>query len=111
MRRWMVGLIVSLASAPALAQESSITAAQAVAAGNQDSVQLMVHSLGEGYGWANAALILRHQPPLFCAPPERVITYDQHVSMLTAFVARRPAHAHRPVGLVLLRALAETFPC
>jgi hypothetical protein len=94
----MVGLIVSLPLAPALTREASITAAQAVAAGDQDSVQLMVHSLSEGYGWAAVALVLRYQPPLFCAPPERVITYDQHVSMLTALVARRPEHGHRSVG-------------
>jgi hypothetical protein len=111
MRRWMVGLIVSLASAPALTQEASVTAAQAVVARDQEDVQLMVHSLGEGYGWANVALILRHQSPLYCAPPERVITHEQHVNILAAFVKERPEHGSRPVGLVLLRALATTFPC
>src|SRR5687768_15387120 len=103
MRCWITGLIFALATAAARAQEPSITAAQALASRDQEDVQLMVHTLGEGYGWANAALIVKRQPPLFCAPPERVITHEQHVNILAAFVRERPEHESRPVGLVLLR--------
>lgn len=64
-----------------------------------------------GLGWANAELITRKQPPLYCLPPDLVLTAFQTVTILENFLKREPYYADVPAGAAVLHAMIATYPC
>ncbi len=65
-----------------------------------------------GYSWANIHLKDTGQKEMFCEPPKFSMTNDQLVSILTDFLGDDEAkYGEFNVGLVLLFALQDVFPC
>ena len=46
-----------------------------------------------------------------CPPSNLAITPDQHISILRQYVRNRPDSLNDFAGHILIRALAEVFPC
>lgn len=75
---------------------------------------LLVHVKGvlAGLEAANMTLVRRGDAPLYCPPPDAVITPDWAVEALTAYLAR---HSKIPdntsIALLATFALAEAFAC
>ncbi|QCI67201.1 Rap1a/Tai family immunity protein [Phreatobacter stygius] len=107
-------VLVCLALAGAIGQaEANQTASQFLTsfrARDARSVSFLV-GLTEGFGWANAQLRASNQRMLFCAPRDVGFTPLQHADILAAYLRRQPRRSDVDVGLVMLAALAEQFPC
>jgi hypothetical protein len=65
----------------------------------------------DGMGWANSVLQSRNDQQLYCLPPSLTLTGDQLVNMVRRKVQQIPKLGEEPVGLVMLFALQEVFPC
>lgn len=74
----------------------------------------MIYLLGlvAAYGSANAALIDRGVPPLYCAPERLSLTVDQVERIVTLFADRSPGIEDADsLPIVTLFALEDVFPC
>ncbi|WP_175683849.1 hypothetical protein [Burkholderia cenocepacia] len=70
-----------------------------------------IGGIGTGIEWANTALSVRGQQPLFCPPQKLATNAANNVSMLESFISAHQSKDDLPVGLILLQAYIETFPC
>jgi hypothetical protein len=70
-----------------------------------------LHDIEDGLGYANAALVDRHEKQLYCRPPNLALADEQLVAILRAEVKKVPPVGKFPVGLVLLYGLERVFPC
>ena len=81
---------------------------------NRNSVQMMSYVMGvfSGLQWANGELSGKKRELLFCEPSRNSIGYEQIMDILSSFInVKYPSLASQPVGLGLLRALQEAYPC
>lgn len=70
-----------------------------------------IGGIGIGIEWANSALSVRGQQPLFCTPPKLATNAANNVSMLETYISAHQPKDDEPIGLILLLAYIETFPC
>ena len=70
-----------------------------------------LQGLRQGLEWANALNNTTHQRPLYCSPPKIALTLDQYVSVTKDYLRKRPELNEQPVGLTMLLAAEEAFPC
>ena len=74
-----------------------------------------IGGVGTGFAWANANLQFRGQKPLYCQPEKISLEWANYLQILDRkmkdddYLKRIPSD--RFLGLVLLRALQEIFPC
>ncbi|MCZ8193798.1 MAG: hypothetical protein ACK5WW_01355 [Brevundimonas sp.] len=113
----VIAVFVGLAAAPApaaaeqsadsfLAQFENGTEAERYIA------KIQIQSIAAGLAWAIADMQDQGLPRLFCAPERMIITAEQHIDILRRFVdGELSIMKDLPLGLVLLFALKETFPC
>lgn len=64
-----------------------------------------------GFMWSNAALKLRNEKLLFCAPRELAVEKEQVTSIVRRYVARHPEQTDAPAGLIVYFSMVEMFPC
>ncbi len=110
---WGTIALVCLASSAHAANNGTMESFIAYAQSN-DQFKSLVAGAGRGFEAANAELEQRGQPRLYCQPEHMAITPDQYVSFLTNYAARTPASRALQssfFSLVLLKALADVFPC
>ena len=77
--------------------------------------------VGEGLSWANIALVMRGQPPLYCAPSQLALNPENYLRMLDDQIARTSAQwsdsekkarfAKFTIEQFLTDAVIRTFPC
>ena len=74
-----------------------------------------IGGVGTGFAWANAYLQLRGQKPLYCQPEKISLEWGNYLQVLDRKLKdddyMKQVPLDRFLGLVLLRALQETFPC
>jgi hypothetical protein len=75
-----------------------------------DSVWL--HGVQNGFVWANVMNIGKGAPALYCQPGHLSITRDQTINILNSYIKNSPVSLMKmDVGMVLLLALQNAFPC
>ena len=85
--------------------------------GNEELRTLIETDIGgteSGLSWANSAIKLRKQTPLYCPPPDLSLEKRQVIAILIRFLDRYPDHKSHPAdyrGLFILKSLQDAFPC
>jgi hypothetical protein len=85
-------------------------------------LELYVGGIGEGLEWANASLqsasrAQTGRPPLYCQPPNLVVNVENYLSMVDRQIEKLAKTTTEEkldkmfVGILLLDALENTFPC
>jgi hypothetical protein len=72
---------------------------------------LYITGIAVGFSWANAHLNQARQPLLFCAPEHGAITYGQMMDIMSSYVRDHRSAAAAPVGVTLMLALQDAYPC
>ena len=72
---------------------------------------LYVVGLLGGIGAANAYLVSRGNPPLYCQPENLAITANQAGDIIERYVKKIPGNKNTSMDTVLLHALIDVFPC
>jgi hypothetical protein len=81
------------------------------------AAKLFIQGLGEGIGWANAAIARTGQKALYCQPATTALDRDKFVALLDQQIkALTPGGPEAQldefdVALLLLQGLKEAFPC
>jgi hypothetical protein len=76
-----------------------------------------INGVGQGISWANSYLHSTNRQRLYCAPENLALNADNYEDMLDRHIAKLAKTVTQEkldgsfIGLVLLRALIETFPC
>ena len=84
----------------------------------KDTEIFKTYILGVGVGveWANTVVSNRGQSPLYCAPGKLAITTENFLQILQDYIEKnpeiiKPLGPDLPIGLLLLKALQDAFPC
>jgi len=72
--------------------------------------------VGVGIEWANTELSIQGQSPLYCAPGKLAITTENFLQILQDYIEKKTEIIKSlgpdlPIGLLLLKALQDAFPC
>ena len=73
--------------------------------------RLLLRALVDGIEWANTEVTSRTGKSLFCEPDHLALVPDQVLDMLSRFATRHPNYNDARLGLTMLRALEDAFPC
>jgi hypothetical protein len=112
----LAGLVVLSAQA-LTAQPQFINTADLLAAydqGDGSARQLILLGLAQvegGMALANAELKARGASPLYCAPPQLVLTGEQILDMLRRYAANHPDIGQNSYAVAILKAAEDVFPC
>ena len=84
--------------------------------GQNDEIKLFISGVGEGYSLANAELkVNRKLSPLYCQADKVALNTDNYLQILDNYLSQPEVKAQaRPtlsVGMMLLKALQDAFPC
>lgn len=75
------------------------------------AARYFIEGIEEGISWTNAALVAAKAPQLYC-PPKVTLTIDQTIDIFRHYVASHSVNQNQDrVGLILLMAFREDFPC
>jgi hypothetical protein len=77
----------------------------------QDFILNWLDGVFRGMEWANAVSKQQNGEALFCSPAKMAMTVEQVKSILDNYMDKHPFQAKDSVGLTLLLALEEVFPC
>jgi hypothetical protein len=114
-RLFVVGVL--LLASPANAAYSLKMYNDARAAGGERWGAMRLYLLGanNAYGYANALLLQRHQPPLFCAPDNLNLKGDNVIDFLDdairAITQMKRMSDDTIIDGTLLQGLMAAFPC
>jgi hypothetical protein len=64
-----------------------------------------------GMNWTNAFMFVNHKFHLYCLPGSLVLTGDELADIVKRFVKKTPNDGIQPVGMIMLFALRDAFPC
>jgi hypothetical protein len=78
---------------------------------DEPTTRAFLEGMGQGFDWANTALRLSAQQPLFCEPQTIVLTVEQRVDIVERYLKRFPETGTKPLGVSLLKSLKDAFPC
>jgi hypothetical protein len=78
---------------------------------NKDDIKPILLDTNNGFAWANADLKYRQREPLYCPPGKLALTGEQLIDTLRRKLRNDPAFGAEVLGLGLLMALQDTFPC
>lgn len=103
-------ILFAFGSTPAAAE---ITANEAISLAESKSELAIatISSMANGMSWMNVELEFSGKGPVYCQPDKLAITDDQYVIILKEHIMRNPRMANSSLGLALLNALKDTFPC
>jgi hypothetical protein len=113
MRRTITLAAVLLLAAQAAYAEPDLADYRMLRKAKDRELTVYLSGLLAGFEWANARLTVEKKPLLYCQPGGFVFNAENAASMIDIEIAG-PGYKDRPnvpVGLVLLTALAEQFPC
>jgi len=107
-----VGATVPLAvHAEPIAKETLDRYDKASATGKQQ-IEIIIMATASGLRWANAAVMgPDHGPGIFCEPGKQSLSSAQVVAMLRTELLTRKEMNDKPLGLALLKAFQDDFPC
>jgi hypothetical protein len=91
--------------------KAEMSAREAILHKNEEKVQILIRGIKIGLEWADVEIVDTLHIDMFCVPMKLVINTDNAFDILERHVARHPTLADKAVGLVLLDAWKETFPC
>ena len=77
----------------------------------QDKYGFALLNLYDGLSQANVALRFRGDAHLYCPPGNLALTESQLVDILRRYRAEHPEEAGFSLGLILLEAIIDVFPC
>ena len=77
----------------------------------EERAKTYLDGLATGISWYAAAVDARQHHRAHCPPDNLAITTDQYASILRRRVQAHPDELRDSAGYVLIKALAETFPC
>jgi hypothetical protein len=78
----------------------------------EPSLRSYLDGMATGMDWLNTRVETRGGQPVYCPPKNLAITAEQHIDILERYLKQgRPDEWDQPLGLVLIKALAKTFPC
>jgi hypothetical protein len=94
-------------------REPLVSDYQAATGQAREALQHTVYDEFNGLLWANAVLRANKQGQLFCRPSDLRQGPDDVLAIFDAFIAgsRVQNLGQYPVGLVLLKAMQDHFPC
>ena len=79
---------------------------------DRKTAEIVFANTQNGIWWANAVLIYKKQPPLFCPPDNwAALPGPQVIEMVRRIVNENPELGKLPYGLVIMRTIALTYPC
>ncbi|MDB5432526.1 MAG: hypothetical protein JWP35_3642 [Caulobacter sp.] len=115
-RFWMAGLAAAAmfaATAGSASAEPTVKEYQDAAPGAKDVYKLYLNAEEEAFGWYNAALEGKKLTALYCPPRDVALSSDDTVALFDAFIAdhKNVDLTKYPVGLVLITALQDKYPC
>jgi hypothetical protein len=64
-----------------------------------------------GYLWANAYNQNIQAPMIYCQPEGLALQLDQEVDIFVRYLNKNPGEMDTYTGIVVMKALMETFPC
>jgi hypothetical protein len=74
-----------------------------------------IDAIESSFGWANTMLSERKENRLYCVPPKLILTSEQLIDIVRRFLQEQQSggfnNQDAPMGLFLLLALQEAFPC
>jgi hypothetical protein len=108
--RVFVAFAFMVLSKQALADASTVIGI-ALFRADEPTTRAFLEGMGQGFDWANTALRVSGQRPLFCEPQSVVLTVEQRVEILERYYKRNRETGTKPLGLTLLKSLKEAFPC
>lgn len=85
--------------------------------GAKESILLYLSGLSHGLEWSNA---MNKDNPLYCQPGKLALTTSNYVNLLNDeiilhrnYALKDPTYSvdDKPLGLILLRGVMNTFPC
>jgi hypothetical protein len=106
-------LILALA-ASASAEHTVKSYREAKAKGGEDAglAEVYLAGIAHGFSWVNISAKDDSREPLFCAPEKMALQTANYEQILESFLKRRsPNLENAPLGMVLLFALKDAFPC
>jgi hypothetical protein len=74
-------------------------------------IQLGLTQTEGGMELANAELKARGQAPLYCTPPQLMLTGEQILDMLRRYDGGHPDIGQSSYAVAILRAAEDVFPC
>ncbi|KVG33860.1 hypothetical protein [Burkholderia diffusa] len=82
-------------------------------AADHANVTLLAHisGLGTGLQWMNTYLVAKKRESVFCIPPKLSTNAQNDVVMLEMYIGEHKPKDDTPIGLILLEAYLETYPC
>jgi hypothetical protein len=101
----------AMLSTPAIAEKISASEALEKIEAQDEPTVTFVYGIYTGIYRANESLISDHKPSLYCPPSTFVADGVNIIDILENFVNRFPAFKQQPVGVVMLDALINVFPC
>ncbi|MDR3396599.1 MAG: hypothetical protein P4M06_03470 [Pandoraea sp.] len=76
-----------------------------------NSLRAYVAGLGQGMFWANVALEAQGNKKLYCPPRALALNVNNYMSILDKEVTKPVTRDTDDIGVLLLQALIDTFPC
>jgi len=72
-----------------------------------------IYGVGVGYRCANADLVVRNHPMLYCSPKKLALDASNYIDILNREIQNsiNKYTINMPVELILLEGLQKTFPC
>jgi hypothetical protein len=110
---WLIGALL-LGSTAAMAEDDVQTALQAHDSADSDNRKVWTLIFGNTYNgirWANAVLVQRGQPLLFCEPNNAVLDGPAVTEMLRRQLKADPKFGAVPYGFGILIVLQINYPC
>jgi hypothetical protein len=86
------------------------TSSQFLKGQDSEGARFYISGIYTGLQWANVNAVKAGQPPIFCAPKEP-LEIKQVIQILAKFVSRGRDLEELPVGIVLMTALKDAYPC
>ena len=78
---------------------------------NENFSDVYLSGVLDGMTWMSAASTVMKGKPVYCAPPKLVITPEQALRIMDDYTTEHKPDPTDDSAFVLLKALADTFPC
>ena len=117
-RNLSVFAVVMLCATPVFAAQPQFVSTDEMLAaydhGDGTARQLILLGLSQiegGMALANAELKAKGQAPLYCTPPQLVLTGEQVLDMLRRIDSNHPEIGQVSYAVAILKAAEDVFPC
>jgi hypothetical protein len=110
----LLGMVTFVLTTQALAEMNAndfIARYQAGNAAQRAELAQHLSDISLGMNWTNAFMFVNHKFHLYCLPGSLVLTGDELADIVKRFVEKTPNDGIQPVGMILLFALRDAYPC